>query len=380
MTRTTRPQRSPHALLLQGAAALALVAAPTIAQTLPSRTLPAAPAIQPDASQITVAVTPNLAQALQTEAARRGLDLDSAVKLAPVIPTGDDKNSLGEIRVYRAGAEKPEMIARLDQAESAQHALDWLQQIPAPQAASPRDGDVTRTTHGHHHPAPSPQAPYTAPPPAAPAPQLMIQGAPQAAYVQAPAPQPVVVQTPSPSVVLQQTPPTIYVAQPSHPANIQILAAPAAAPAVSVIQPAALAAAPPVAVQPQLFLAQPAAAPVAAPAVTYAVPAAAPAPTMIAAPAAATTTTIREVGPGLFGRMLGGMGESMMRIGDHLAKHKASRLVTQTQTVPTAAPAALQYAAPAPASYQAVPQSAPPSYATPQHTQPSGHHGLFHKR
>jgi hypothetical protein len=378
------------------AAALALAAAPALGQSPPSRSLPTpeplARALEETQStgRITVAVGPRLADALRAEATRRQLDLDSAVLIAPVLadPTAPAAGAkpLGEIRVYRAGGQQPEMLARLDQAESAAHALEWLTTLPAPDTTPSRDDEVSRTTHGHHHAAPSPQVPYTAPPTAPPpTTQLMIQGAPQAAYVQAPAPQPIVVQTPSPSVVLQQTPPTIYVAQPSQPANIQILAAPAAAPAVSVIQPTSVGVAAPTAVQPQLFLAQPAAAPapVAAPAVApalaYAVPAAAPAPAMFAAPSAtAMTTTVREVGPGPIGRLLGGMGESMIRMGDHLAKHKASRLVTRTEAVPVAAP--VQYAAPAPTTYQAVPQAAPPAQATPQTTQHSGFHGLFHKR
>lgn len=334
--------------------------------------------------QITVAVAPRLAEALRTEASRRDLNLEEAVQLVGVLPDAPSRplksQTLGEIRVYRAGPKSPELMARLESAATVDQALEWLQSLPAPDAKATRDDEVARTNHWHHAPAPSPQAPQ-APPPPAPQPQYMVAqptaAVPQAAFVQAPAPQPVVVQTPAPSILLQQSAPTIYLAQPPQPANIQILAAPSAAPTVSVLQPS-------VAVAPapsQLFLAAPAAAPAPAPtAIAYA---AAPAPALVAAPSAALTTSVREVQPGLLGRMIGGMGESMLRIGDKLAHHKNPRLVTQTHAVPTAAvqyaaPAAVPYAAPP--AYQAVPAAAPPSYASPQYGQASGHHGLFHKR
>jgi hypothetical protein len=307
-----------------------------------------------------------------------------------------------EVRVYRRGAERAELVGHLNDGEDAPHAVAWLKTLrrPAGEAIKTDEG-VSRANHWHHQAAvPSPQAavppapPAMAPPsppaylpPMAPPTQTLVPLAvtpnPAAAVVAQPAAAPVVLQTPAPSILLQQTAPTIYIAPPAQPANIQILTPPPVAPSVSVLQPATAVQAPQLFLAPTAAVAPPVAPAVVAPApAAMAVPAYATAPAYAAAPtavpaymtaAAPATTTVTAVQPGLLGQMIGTLGERM-------AKHKQPRLkVTTTQTtapalVPAAAPMAVQPTAAMAPQYHYIPSAAPQAVAPPvaPPVQPSG--------
>jgi hypothetical protein len=272
------------------------------------------------------------------------------------------------ILAFRQGAVVPELVGRKDGLANASLAVDYVCGL-ALDSGGDKPGEklldtkVTRTGLFHHDVLPSPQGTVSAAPPAAPPaqPQQMTPVlAMPAAMVSAPAAPPVTVSAAAPSIIFQQQAPNIYVAPPAQPANIQILAPPPAAPNVSVLQPAASPS--------QMFL------PAAAPAM-MAVPAAAPAMT---APAAAPMAAIP---PGPFGRLIGNLGE-------HLMRFKYPRVPATTTTM-LAQPAALAPLAAVPAALTPVAVPAAPAAPynppaaptpTPQNAQPTDHgHGLFHK-
>jgi hypothetical protein len=356
-----------------------------------ARPLDAALRATQETGRPTVAVSPRLHAALvQLKSIRDVAASAQIVSLAGATATD------GEVRVYRRGPNGPALVARLAEARDAYDALGWLRgkglaaagvSLAAQPATPKEDSEVERAGHWHDHAQPSAQGypPVTAPPPTQQVTTVPVIQTPAPAYVQAPAPQPVVVQTAPTPVVLQQSPPTIYVAQPTTSANVQILAAPSAAPSVTMLQPVS-------APQPtQLFLpqtsappqltagpqptAQSVSAPPAMQTVAMPVVAAAPAPTQVAAAPALAAAPTEAIPPGLLGRMIGNFGEK-------LAKHKYPRMRGLTTTTTLAQPVATTAV---PVQVQAVQQVAappqvsapPPQVAQPPYPTPQGGHGLF---
>ena len=268
--------------------------------------------------------------------------------------------------------------------------MAWLSPVQAQQIAQPKantqtarsvssnfkaDPALARTQFATPQiSAPVPQSfPAPPPPPSVPVSAPVMMATTQATtMVQVPAPLPYGISVPSAPIVVTPGAPSIYVAQ-APPPNVYLTTAAQSAPNVYISQ----------AVQPhqQLFVAAPLALPPSAPAnVTMLASSFAAAPQALATQAPPQAIIVHS--PGLFGHLIG-------TIGEHLVKYKWPRVqlgtapMATTQTLPMMTYAAAPQSIPmSPQQVVVNPPSQPtPPMATPQSTYvPEARHGWFHKR
>ncbi len=320
--------------------------------------------------------------------------------------------SFPTVVVYRRSAKGLEIVGHQVAPKDAAYVIGWLGALdisrstartaPAHTSDMKVDPEVVQTDHFHHaQPTPqgAPQIPtYATQAPAPAVPQTLVplasslqpQGVP---YVSGPASTPMVVSGGSQTVLFQQPAMNIVVA-PAPPPSITFTTAAPSTPTVSLLQGTSAVASSPT----QLFL-QPAAAaapaammaaPAPAAAMTYA--AAAPAAMVpVAAAAPAQTATVEAIPAGPIGRMLGRVGEKLVKHG--YPRVRATTATTTTMQVQGVAAPVQQAAQVAGVPVSVVPQASyapqgqanvqgapapPPVAPSPQYGSGQSGHGLFH--